>query len=116
MGGGQSISFRKKYEYVGTEKKGEKILDKITAKVLEVKFSQDPESKTPLKVVKSDLKVDSSDITLLFDREDGRVVNSRSRVRLKGEMTFSGGGMDLPGAIDLTLQKNTELQQSSVTK
>ena len=115
-GSGQTFTFRKKYEYVGTEKKGDKTLDKITAKVLEVKFGQDPESKSPLKVVKSDLKVDSSDETILFDRDEGCVVSGRSRVRLKGNMTFSGGGMELPGTIDLTLQDNTELQQPSAKK
>ena len=40
--GGQEFSFRKKYEYAGTEKKGDKTLDKITAKMLEVKIKQHP--------------------------------------------------------------------------
>ncbi len=34
--GGQPLSFRKKYEYTGTEKRGKQTLDKITSKVLEV--------------------------------------------------------------------------------
>ena len=38
--GGQEFGFRKKYEYAGTEKKGDKTLDKITSKVLEVKMIQ----------------------------------------------------------------------------
>ncbi len=116
VGSGQTITFRKKYEYVGTDKKGDKTLDKITAKVLEVKFTQDPESKSPLKVLKSDLKVDSSDETILFDHEEGCVVSARSKTRLKGSMTFSGGGMELPGAIDLTLQNDTDLQQPAAKK
>jgi hypothetical protein len=109
-GPGLTISFRKKYEYVGTEKKGDKTLDKITAKVIEVKFAQDPNSKAPLKVLKSELKVDSTDETILFDRAAGCTVSARSRVRLKGEITFSGGGMELPGAIDLTFSSNIELR------
>ena len=49
IGGGQTLSFRKKYEYKGTEKKGAKELDKITSKVLEVKYTTEPDSKLPLK-------------------------------------------------------------------
>jgi len=113
IGGGQTLTFRKKYEYLGTEKKGDKMLDKISGKVIEVKYSQDPDSKSPLKVVKSDLKVDSSDETILFDREEGCVVNAKSKIRIKGDMTFSGGGMDLPGGLDLTIEANTELQPSA---
>jgi len=113
VGGGQTLTFKKKFEYLGTEKKGNKTLDKISGKVIEVKYSQDPDSKSPLKVVKSDLKVDSSDETILFDREEGCVVNAKSKIRIKGDMTFSGGGMDLPGGLDLTIEANTELQPSA---
>jgi hypothetical protein len=113
VGGGQTLTFRKKYEYLGTEKKGNKTLDKISGKVTEVKYGQDPDSKSPLKVVKSDLKVDSSDETILFDREEGCVVNAKSKIRIKGDMTFSAGAMDLPGGLDLTIESNTELQPSA---
>ena len=44
--------------------------------MLEVKYDQDPKSKLPVKVVKSDLKVESSEGTILFDREEG---HSRKR-------------------------------------
>ena len=112
-GVGQTFTFRKKYEYLGTEKKGTKTLDKITGKVTEVKYSQDPNSRSPLKVIKSDLKVDSSEETILFDREEGCVVNAKSKIRIKGDMTFSYGGMDQPGALELTIEANTELLPSA---
>ena len=52
---------------MGTEKNGDKILEKISQKVLEVKYDTDAKEKLPLKVVKSDLKVQSSEGTILFD-------------------------------------------------
>jgi hypothetical protein len=110
LGGGRTFTFRKKYEYQGTEKKGNKTLDKISGKVLEVKCSQDPESKAPLKVVKSDLKVESSDETILFDREEGCLVNAKSKIRIRGDMTFSGRGMESPVGLDLTIEANIEQQ------
>jgi hypothetical protein len=113
IGNGQSLSFRRKYEYMGTEKQGDKTLDKISKKAVSVAFKQDPESKSPLKVAKSDLKVESSTGTILFDREEGCVVSSRIRTRLKGPMTFSANGQEIPGDIDLSFESNIQLQSAT---
>jgi hypothetical protein len=113
IGGGQTLSFRKKYEYLGTEKKGNKTLEKVGDKVVEVTYKQDPDTNLPLKAVKSNLKVDSSDGTILFDREAGHVVSQSSKLRIKGDMTFSANGMELPGTLDLRLESNEELQPAA---
>jgi hypothetical protein len=108
--GGQALSFRKKYEYAGTEKRGGKTLDKITCKVLEAKCLPDSKAASPLRVTKSDLKVDSSEGTVFFDRDAGCLVESRERTKVQGTMTFSGGGADTSSRTELTLQSNTQLQ------
>ena len=113
IGGGQTLSFRKKYEYAGTEKKGDKTLDKITSKATEVKYSMDPAAESPLKVTKSDLKVVSSDGTMLFDREAGCVVESKGKTQIKGSMTFSVQGQELPGELDLTMENSVQLQPAA---
>ena len=111
---GKTFGTRKKYEYRGTEKKGEKILEKITSKVLEIKYDQEPKSKLPVKVIKSDLKVESSDGTILFDHEEGHIVSASERIRIKGSMTYSAGGVDQTVPFDLNFDANTQLQ--SLTK
>ncbi len=111
--GGQTFTFRKKYEYLGTEKKGEKTLDKISSKATAVDLKQDPESKSPFKVVKSDLKIESSEGAMLFDREAGCVVDAKGKTRIKGALTFSVNGQELPGDIDLILESHTELQPAA---
>jgi hypothetical protein len=113
IGGGQTLSFHKKYEYVGTEKRGDKTLDKITSKALEVKYSMDPDAPNPLKVTKSDLKIESSSGTILFDREAGCVVESTEKSQIKGSMSFSINGQDLPGELDLTIENKEELQPAA---
>jgi len=113
IGGGQTLSFHKKYEYVGTEKRGDKTLDKITSKALEVKYSMDPDAPSPLKVTKSDLKIESSSGTILFDREAGCVVESTEKSQIKGSMSFSINGQDLPGELDLTIENKEELQPAA---
>ena len=111
LSGGQTLSFKKKYAYVGTEQKGDKTLDKISSKVIEVEYKMDPNANSPLKVVKGDLKVASSEGTILFDREAGHVVSSKGKTQIKGDMmTYSYNGTELPGALDLTLESNVELQ------
>jgi hypothetical protein len=108
--GGQTLTFHKKYEYAGTEKLGAKTLDKINVKTLDVKYAMDPNSASPFKVTKSDLKIESGDGTILFDREAGAVVSAKSKTRIKGPMTFEAGGQEIPGELDLTIETDTELQ------
>jgi hypothetical protein len=112
-GNGQTITFRKRYEYMGTESKGSKTLDKIAGKAIEVELKQDPEVKSPLKVVKSNLKVESSDETILFDRGEGCVVADKGKTRIKGSITLAGPGGELPAELDLTMDSDTQLQTTA---
>ena len=61
-------------------------------------------------MTKSDLKVESSDGTILFDREAGYVVEERGKLHIKGSMTLSAGGQEIPGEIDITIETTPELQ------
>jgi Family of unknown function (DUF6263) len=107
---GKTLTVRKKYEYVGSEKKGEKTLEKISQKVLDVKYDIEAKARLPLKVVKSDLKIQSSEGTILFDREEGHVASASQKIQFKGNMTFSGAGVDQTGEFDLNFDTNTQLQ------
>src|SRR5262249_21267737 len=109
-GAGLELVLRKKYEYAGTEKKGDKGLDKITAKVLEAKYLQDADSSAPVKLTKSEVKVSASEGTILFDREAGRLVEARQRVELSGNLTFSAQGQDQRVGFDLTIRNEVQLQ------
>jgi hypothetical protein len=109
-GSGLELALRKKYEYAGTEKKGGKTLDKITGKVIEARCQQDTDSASPVKLTKSDLKVESSEGTVLFDREAGRVVESRGQVQLKGGLTMSAQGQDQRVNIELRIRSDVQLQ------
>ncbi len=110
LGSGQTLTFQKKYEYTGTENSGGKTLDKITSKTTKAELKQDPNVEADLKLVKSDVKVDSSEGTILFDREGGHVVRSSGTVHIKGDgMTFSYKGTELPGALDLTIESAADV-------
>lgn len=109
-GQGLALVFRRKYEYAGTEKRGASALDKITARVLEARYQQDADSSAPLKLTKAEMKVSSSEGTILFDREAGRVVESRERVELTGNLTFSAQGQDQRVGFDLTVRIEVQVQ------
>jgi hypothetical protein len=109
IGSGQTLVFQKKYEYAGTEKKGDILLDKITSKTTKVELKQDAATNPQLKILKSDVRIESADETILFDREEGQVASSQGKVRIKGDhMTFSAAGMELTGTLDLTIESNQE--------
>jgi hypothetical protein len=109
IGSGQTLTFQKKYSYAGTETKGDKTLDKITSKTTKVELKQDAGGNPQLKLVKSEVGVDSSDETILFDREEGQVVSSQGKIRIKGDnMTFSINGTELTGALDLTIESSSQ--------
>jgi hypothetical protein len=114
IGNGQTLTMRKKFEYVGTEKVGDKTLDKIKCKVTAIDYKQDPNAEAQLKVKKSNMKVESSEGTILFDREEGHVVSSTEKMQLKGDMmTFSINGMEVQGAIELNKESKKELQPAA---
>jgi hypothetical protein len=110
IGAGQSLTFDTYYEYAGTAQKDGKTYDKIDSFIGGVTYALDPNSPIPLKLLKSDLKIDSSVGTILFDRETGQVAESSSTTRITGPMTFSVNGQELPGKVDLTLETTSTVR------
>lgn len=110
LGGGQTLTLENRYEYVGTEEKAGKTLDKIKIKTTAVTYAQDPNTKSPLKIKSSELKVTSSEGSILFDRKLGAAVETVNKIRIQGEMKTEINGMELPGKLDLTIESKTSLQ------
>lgn len=105
IGGGQTLTFRRRYEYIGTKEKDGRTLDEIGVRALDVTYASDPDAEAQLTVVKSDLKIDSSKGTILFDREAGMVVERGTEDVIKGEMTIKVNGMELPSKLALTVEQ-----------
>jgi hypothetical protein len=106
---GLTFTLRKKYEYMGAEIVGDRVLDKIRSKATEAQFKQDSVGEPAVKIVKSDVKVETSDAIIFFDRHEGHVVNSRESTRIKGDMTFLSSGSEIASTIDLTIESSSEL-------
>jgi hypothetical protein len=111
IGGGQTMTFDTKYEYLGTVEKDGQKLDKIGVTALTVTYALDPNVPTPVKVTQSNLKIESSKGTLLFDRVKGQAVESTGVTRITGDMTLSINGMDLPSKLDLTFDSSSIVQK-----
>ena len=110
LGMGQTFTYEKKYEYVGPVEKDGKTVDKINVKVSSLNYTQDPNSAGPAKVTKNDLKIESSEGTLLFDREQGRVVDSSEKQHIVGSITLEVMGQQLDAGLDLTIEEHSTNQ------
>jgi hypothetical protein len=110
IGGGQSFTMEMFYEYQGTIEKDGRTLDKISIYASSVKYAQADDPNAQVKVLNSDLKIESSMGTLYFDREKGEVIESSTSTHITGPMTFSINNMELPGKLDLTMDSQTTVK------
>lgn len=109
LGSGQLMSFRTKYEYLGTVERDGMMLDKIAGKAFEVSLSI--VGNPALQLTKSDLKVKESATTHLFDRERGVLISKVAKVQIDGPLTLVIGGMELEGKVDLTMEEKLTRQR-----
>jgi uncharacterized protein DUF6263 len=107
-GAGQTLTFERHYEYLGPVEKDGKKLEKIGVKATSIKYMVDPNAGGGFKVDKSNLEIDSSEGTILFDREAGRAVETTDVTRIKGDLTLNIMDMVLPSKLDLTLDISTK--------
>jgi hypothetical protein len=107
LGQGQIFTVKRKYTYEGETTKSTvsstRKVQKITAVDSAVTYSA---KEGPFKVTKSDLKVDDSKHTILFDLAAGREIESNSTIRVSGKIGLSVNNMQLDGDLDLTMSSN----------
>jgi len=108
LGSGQTLTFEMRYEYLGQVDQGSKKLDKIGAAAETVRYALVPNPMLPVTLKNSDLKVDSSEGEVLFDRELGRVVSRESKTQISGDLSLAIGANDLAGELDLKMERRSE--------
>jgi hypothetical protein len=110
LDGNQVMNFQIKYKYEGTitKTKNTPELHRITGQVTNVVYEVKVKDTAPLKVKNSQLKVAKTKIELLFDNKQGKFVQSNSLIQIKGNMIFEANGQELPGKLDLTIERNTK--------
>lgn len=103
----QSMDFTTTYKYEGTVQKDGKSLDKISSKTTKVTYTMDPTSPSPLKIVDSELTVES-DGTILFDRAAGSIVETKDKKHISGTLKCEVNGTEIPGSkLDLVFETST---------
>ena len=100
----QTMDFTMVYTYEGTVERGGKSLDKISSKTTRVAYTMLDGSPSPLKIVDSELKVDESGGTILFDRAAGLIVDSKDKKHITGSLKCEINGNAVPGNLDLTFE------------
>jgi hypothetical protein len=110
LGQGQLLTVKRKYTYEGETSKSTidstKKVHKITA--VDSAATLSAREGGAFKFTKSELKVDESSNTILFDPQAGRSIDVSSKLRISGKLTLSINGMDLGGDLDLTMSSHVE--------
>jgi len=113
VSGGQKLTFKKEFTYLGTEEKSGTTFDKIGVKSLSVDYTIGSDAKIPLKLEDSKLEIADSEGTLLYNRTLKMITSEAEKLQIKGPLTFSidinGKPQKLPGELDLTI----DVKQSS---
>ncbi len=112
LGSGQSFELEREYTYVGPEERNGRPLEKVTVKVHSADLHVADNPAVPAKVTQSDLKIESSEGTLWYDPKLKMYVDTDQSFHVKGTITLSINGMDLPGELDLTMKSKS---RSTVT-
>ncbi len=108
--GGLSMTMTVQYRYVGTVEEEGVELHKIVFASGAVQMAMAGDNPNQMKLLESELKIDESEGTLLFDRDKGQIVRLESRFKLSGNLTLEVEGMQLPAKLELTAQTTTRLQ------
>lgn len=99
----EPLAFERKYSYVGTEERDGRTLDRINVKTTSVRRPPGAGANEIDTLLTLDLKVDSSDGTILFDRELGRIVESTTTTRVVGDQKVLFQGKSSVSKIDQTI-------------
>jgi hypothetical protein len=109
LGQGQIFTLKRKYTYEGESVKSTVTSSRKVHKITSVDSAVTYSAKEgPFKVTKSELKVDESKGTMLFDAEAGRAIDSSSILHVSGKIALSVNNMVLDGDLDLTMNSQVE--------
>lgn len=105
-GSGQMMEFVREFKYLGPKQVEGRTLQEIEVKTTGVKYLALGDQ-APLKVAGSDLKVEASKGTILYDQELGVMTRSTEQTRVNGAITFLVEGTEVQGQLDLTIDSDT---------
>ncbi|QDU40584.1 hypothetical protein Mal4_49420 [Maioricimonas rarisocia] len=116
FGGGQSMTFEKKYTYLGPTEKDGQSFEKIGVESLSVTYKMEPNGVSPVKVTGSDLQIAESEGEVLYNPEAGTITGMKEKVHITGDLELEVNGQTLPGKLDLTIgttMKSRNVEDSS---
>lgn len=111
LGSGQKFHLVQTFTYAGPVEKDGKSFEKITYETKSVEFAITGGA-LPVEVKNSDLKIESSNATMLYDPENKVIVEVDDKMHIIGDLTLVANGMELPSQLDLTLHSIAKTSSS----
>ncbi|MBL8848223.1 MAG: hypothetical protein JNG89_01000 [Planctomycetaceae bacterium] len=108
LGNGQLLRYEREFKYLGPKPESGTTVDLVEMRTLSVQYEIGAGSQLPLKLVSSDLKVESAEGMLSYDRRYHVFTVQTDKVHVVGSLEFSislnGQEQKLPGELDLTIE------------
>lgn len=102
----QTMTFTTVYRYEGVVDHEGTPRDKISSKTTKVTLAV--AEGAPVKIINSELNVESSEGSFYFDRQIGQIVADREKIHILGELRLEINGMEFPGKLDLTMEESVQ--------
>ncbi|MFG0333075.1 MAG: DUF6263 family protein [Maioricimonas sp. JB049] len=103
FGGGQTMTFEKKYTYLGPAEKDGQSLEKIGVETLSVTYRMEPNAASPVTITGSELEIADSEGEVLYSPEARTITGMNEKVHITGDLELEVNGQPLPGKLDLTI-------------
>ncbi len=110
LGQGAKFTHTATSKYVGVEEVKSRKLHKVTITYTDVNFTQDAPAPGAPSVTGSDLELVDGGTTYFFDAEKNQIVDSVFKLHVKGAITLSVQGMEIPAELDISMTQAVKIK------
>ena len=110
LGQGAKFTHAATSRYVGGEDVNDRKLHKVTITYADVDFTQDAPVPGAPSVTGNDLELVDGGATYFFDAEKNQIVDSVFKLHVKGAITLSVQGMEIPAELDISMTQAVKIK------
>ena len=109
LGQGAKFTHTAATKYVGVENRNGVNLHKVTISYSDVNFEQNASAPGAPSIAGTEMEVIDGGSTYFFDAEKQQVVDSNFKLHVKGKITLSVQGMEIPAEIEISISRSVKI-------